>query len=74
MKNSDKTIRKMIRGHPCGLVVKFSTLCFGDPGSVPKGRLTPFVGGNAMVATSVQNRGRLEHMLAQGKSSSAVNK
>ena len=58
-------------GQPHGLVVKSSTLCFSGPGSVPRSRLTSHIGGHAMVATHLQNRGRLPQMLAQGDSSSA---
>ena len=60
-------------GQPRGLVVKFSVLCFGGPGSVPGHRYTPLIGGHAVAATHIQNknRGRLAQMLAQGESSSA---
>ena len=59
------------QGQPHGIVVQFSVLCFGGPGLVPGSRPTPLIGGHAMVATHIQNRGRLAQMLAQGESSSA---
>ena len=61
-----KTIRK---GQPRSLVVKFGVLHFGILGSVPKRGPTPLVGGHAVAATHIQNRGRLAQMLAQGESS-----
>ena len=59
----------MCRDWPHGLVVKFSML-FSGPCSVPGYRPTPLVGGHAVVATHIQNRGRLAWILAQGESSS----
>ena len=56
-----------ILGRPHGLVVKFSTLCFSTPGSVPRSGHTPLFSGHAVAATHIQNRGRLAQMLAQGK-------
>ena len=47
------------------------TLHFGGLGSVPGHRPTPLLSGHAVMATHIQNRGRLAQMLAQGKSSSA---
>ena len=53
---------------------KFGTFCFRSPGLVPRHGPIPLVGGHAMEATHIQNRGRLAQMLAQAKSSSAKNK
>ena len=53
------------------LRVKFSMLCFNSPGLTPGPRPTPLMGGHAVAATHIQNRGRLPQILAQGKSSSA---
>ena len=61
--------RKKFRSWPHGLEVKFGALCFGGLGSVPACRLTPLVGGHAVVATHIRDRGRLAQMLAQGESS-----
>ena len=52
-------------GWPRGLAVKFGALHFGSPGLVPRHRPTP-LGGHAVVATHMQNRGRLVQVLAQG--------
>ena len=60
------------RGEPHGLVDKFGGLC--GLGSVPRYGPTPLIGGHAVVATNIQNVGRLAHMLAQSKSSSAKEK
>ena len=68
------TFRKLLWGQPCGLVVKFGTLCFGGPGLVPGRRPTLLFGGHAVAATQIQNRGRLVQIVAQGKSSSAKKK
>ena len=54
-----------------GLVVKFGMLHFSGLGSVPGHGPTPPISGHAVVATYVQNRGRLVQMLAQGESSSS---
>ena len=54
-------------GQPHGLVVKFSTLCFGDPGSVPGYGPTSLVGGHAVVVTHIQNRGRLVMYVSSGR-------
>ena len=64
-------IKIKLRGWPHGLVVTFSRLCFGSPGLVPRCGSTPLIGGHAVAATHIQNRGRLAQMLAQGESSSA---
>ena len=64
-------LKKGKGGQPCGLVIKFGTLHFGGPGSVPGGGPTPLVSGHAVVATHVQNRERLAHILAQGESFSS---
>ena len=60
------------RGNSGGLVVRFHTLSFSGPGSVPRRRPTPLLA--AMLcwqSTNYNNRGRLVRMLAQGESSSA---
>ena len=62
------------KGQTHGLAVKFGVLHYGGPGSVPGHGPTPLIGGHAVAATHIQNRGRLAQMLAQGKSSSAKNK
>ena len=49
----------------------FCTLHFGGPGLDPSYRSMPLVGGHVMVATHIQNRGRLAQMLALGQSSSS---
>ena len=49
-------------GWPHGLVVKFSTLCFGSPGSVPRGRPIPLAHSHAVAATHIQKRGRLDNL------------
>ena len=54
-----------------GLVVKFSTLHFSSPGSVPRHGPRPLISSHAVAVTHVQNRGTLAQMLAQGESSSA---
>ena len=59
-----------LRDQPHGLVVKFSTLCFGSPGSDPGCSPTALISGHAMAATHIKNRGRLAQTLAQGESSS----
>ena len=64
-------IRRQKKGQTCHLVVKFGALHFRDPGSVPRHGPRPLVGGHAVAATHIQNRGRLAQMLAQGESSSA---
>ena len=46
-------------------------LHFGGLGLVPGLGPTPLVGGHALAATHIQNRGRPAQMLAQGESSSA---
>ena len=66
---------KIVLGsRPSGLVIKFSTFHFGGLGLVPGHGLTPLISSHAVVATHVQNRGRLAQMLAQGQSSSAKKK
>ena len=65
-------IKKIISwGWHLGLVVKFGTLYFGSPGSVPSRGPTPLICGHAVAATHIQNGGRLTQMLAQDKSSSS---
>ena len=44
---------------PCGLVIKFGVFHFGDQGSVHGCRPTLLLGGHAVVATHIQNKGRL---------------
>ena len=51
-------------GQPCGVVVNFRTLCFGGLGFVgldPRHRPAPLI-IRAVVATHIQNRGRLAQM------------
>ena len=68
-------IKKYLRqGQPHGLVVKFGTLCFSSPGSVPRCGPILRVGGHAVAVTHIQNRGSFSWMLAQGESSSAEKK
>ena len=55
-----------VEGWVCGLVVKFSALSFGSLGSAPIHGPTPLGRGHAVVATRIQNRGRLAQMLALG--------
>ena len=55
-------------------MVKLGALCFGGPGSVPRRRPAPVIGGHAVAVTHRQNRGRLAQKLAQGESSSAKKK
>ena len=57
-----------------GLLVKFGMLCFSGPGRVPGYGPTPFIGGQAVAACHIQNRGRLAQMVAQGQSSSPKKK
>ena len=57
-------------GQPCDLVVKFGTLRSSGLGSVSGHRPAPLC-GHAVVATHIQNGGRLAQMLAQGQSSSS---
>ena len=52
-------LRKYVRGQPHGLVLKFNVLHLGRPGLVPRHGPTPLVGSHAVVATHLQNRGRL---------------
>ena len=54
-------------GQPHGLVVKFSMLSFAGLSSVPGCERVPFIGGHAVPATHIQNRGRLAQMLGQGQ-------
>ena len=56
------------------LVVKFGTPCFSDPGLIASHGPTPLISGHTVVATHIQNRGRLAQMSAQGESSSAKKK
>ena len=58
-------------GWPQGLVVKFGALHFTSPGSVPRRGPTPLVSSHAVMASHIQNRGRLAQMSAQGESSSS---
>ena len=61
-------------GWPRGLVVKFSMLHFRGPSSVPWCGPTLLVSSHAVVATHIQNRGKVVQMLAQGESSSEKKK
>ena len=67
-------LRANTRGWPLGLVVKFGALHFSSPGWVPGCRYILLVGGHAVAATHIQNRGRLAQMLPQDQSSSGKNK
>ena len=53
------------RHKPCGLVVKFGVLCFGSLGLVPRRGPTRLIGSHAVVATRIQNRGRLAQTLGK---------
>ena len=55
-------------------MVEFGALHFGSSGSVSRHGPTPLVNSHAVVATHIQNRGRVAQMLAQGKSSSVKKK
>ena len=48
-------------------MVKFGILCFGGPGSVLGHRHVPLIGSHAVVATHIQNRGRLITDVSSGK-------
>ena len=61
-------------GQPHGLMGKFSVLHISSPGSVPGHGPMPLIGGHAVVATHMQNRGRLVQMLAQVQPSSGQKK
>ena len=61
----------VVWNQPHSLVVKFGTLCFGSPGSVPSCRPIPLISGHAVAATHIRNTGVWAQMLAQGESSSA---
>ena len=64
-------------GWPCGIVVKFSALhfsCLGLQVQIPGVDLHHSSVNHAVVATPIQNRGRLAQVLAQGKSSSSKKK
>ena len=58
-------------GQPGGLVVKYRMLCFGGLGSIPRRRPTPLVGGHAVEASHIQNRGRVAQTSGHGESSSS---
>ena len=63
---------KYIEASPGGLVVKFSTVCFGGLGSVPGHRPTQSsVSGHAVMVAHIQKEKDWQQMLAQGESSSA---
>ena len=68
-KRSYLYLKVIFRGQSLGLAVEFGVLRFGGLGSVPGCRPTPLISGHAVVATHIQNRGRLAQMLAQGESS-----
>ena len=61
--------KMLIGGRSCGLVVKFSMLHVCGLGLVSWHGCTLLVGSYVVVATNIQNRGRLAQMLAQGESS-----
>lgn len=58
----------------CGLGVKFGTLHFSSPGSVPGHGPILLVNSHAVAVKHVQNRGRLAQMLDQGETSPAKKK
>ena len=65
-----------MQGWPHGLLVKFGTLHFGGPGSVPGRGPKPLFSGHAEAVTHMHtgipgNAGRPAQMLAQGESSSS---
>ena len=67
---------KHFRGRPGGIVVRLA-LCFrslGLTGCDPRHRPTHCSSGYAVVASHMQNRGRLAQILAQGHSSSTKSK
>ena len=70
-KKNQGLLKNKQEGRPGGLVGKFSALCFSVLGLVPGCGPTPLIGSHAVVATHIQNRGRLATMLAQWESSSA---
>ena len=51
---------------PDSLVVKFGTLCFGSPGSIPRHGPRPLISGHAVVAAHIQNRERLATDISSG--------
>ena len=55
-----------MRASPGGLRVKFSALCFGDPGSDPGWITIPLVSGHAVVVSHIQNGGRLATDVSSG--------
>ena len=62
-----------------GLLVKFSTLCFGSPGSVPGCESTPLISSHAVAATHIQieedwHRRQLRVNLPQQKVNKQINK
>ena len=59
---------------PCGLVVKFGTLCFSGPSSVPGGGPTPLIEGRDVAVAHTQSSERLTQTLAQDECSSAKKK
>ena len=71
-----RRIKKEDGGRPGGVVVR-SALCFSGPGfagSDPGHRATHCSSSHAVVASHIQNRGRVTQMLAQGQSSSPKKK
>ena len=55
IRNSEETVDG---ASPGGLVVKFSMLCFGSPGSVPRCGPIPLVSGHAVAAAHIQKKKR----------------
>ena len=55
------------RGRPRNLVVNFSVLHFGGPGSIPGHGPTLLISGHGVVVTHIQNRGQFARTLVQGK-------
>ena len=64
----------LLQGQSRDLGVKFGTLHFGGPGSIPWAQTYTTHWWHTVVATHKQDRGRLTQMLVQGKSSSGKKK
>ena len=63
------------RASSSGLVVKFSTLCFGSAGLVPgRGSILLYKHPCCAGGHILKHRGRLARMLAQGETSSGEKK
>ena len=60
-------IKNGCMSQPHGLVVKFGKLCFGSWDSAPWCRPIRLVSGHAVVATHIQNGGRLAMDITSGQ-------